>query len=137
MTIFARPLSTTVIYTCVGSCPFLSIVSLRPDSLLVDSLLSLLTVMLDREVMVIAVVEWSALLTRGPRSPSSSAEVPLLVTPVPCPPRGSLRRSEPAWRWWRRGKTLFSMCSVALTSLPAAQVQALRKLFLKLSLRKA
>lgn len=136
-TFMTRTLSTVTIYTCVGSCPFLSTVSLQPVSLLAASLVSLLTVMLDRDVMVMAVVEWSALLTRGPRSPSSSPEVALLPPIPPCPPRGSLSRSEPVWRWWRRGNTLFSMCSVAFTSFPAAHVQALRKLFLKLSLRKA
>lgn len=36
-----------------------------------------------------------------------------------------------------RGKTLFSICRVALTSFPAAQVQAFKKLFLKLSDKKA
>lgn len=35
------------------------------------------------------------------------------------------------------GMTLFSTCKVALTSLPAAHVHALRKLFLKLSDKKA
>lgn len=132
-----RPLSTSIIYTCVGCCPFLSTVSLQANSLLPASLVSLVTVMLDRDVMVMAVVECSFLLTRGPRSPDSSPEVPLLPPTIPCPPRGTLSRSGAPWRWWRRGKTLFSMCSVALTSLPAAQVHAFRKLFLKLSLRKA
>jgi len=136
-TFITRPLSTSGIYTCVGCCPFLGTLSLHPESLFAVSLVSLLTVMLDRDVMVMAVVEWSALLTRGPRSPSSSPEVPLLPLTPPCPARGSLSRSEPAWRWWRRGNTLFSICSVAFTSFPAAHVQALRKLFLKLSLRKA
>ena len=35
------------------------------------------------------------------------------------------------------GKKLFSICNWALMSLPVAQVQAFKKLFLKLSLRKA
>ena len=92
------------------------------------SLLSPSEVMFVRDVIVMAEVDWSPRLTSGPMSHSSSLFGQMEV------PRAALILSDPLFF---RGKTLFSMCKVALTSFPAAQVQAFRKLFLKLSLRKA
>lgn len=123
-------MKTPKVYKLVGcsvtATPFLMIVSFSPVS---RSLPSAISVILLREVIVIADVEASYLLTKGPASHSSSLFGQMEVA------RPVLRRSEPCRCF--RGKTLFSRCSVAFTSLLAAQVHAFKKLFLKLSLKNA
>jgi hypothetical protein len=124
----ANPWSKKKIYKQVGwivtTLPFLT--ALFFDMV---SRLSPKEVMFVLEVIVIAEVDWSPRLTNGPISHSSSLLGQMDV------PLAGFTLSEPCLFFL--GKTLFSRCKVALTSLPAAQVHAFRKLFLKLSLKNA
>lgn len=109
---------TTNIYTVVAIMLFPFV--LLNCSFPVATPLSVLMVTLDLEVSAVVLC---------PISFGSSSGLLLVVTP-----RGRvLYLSE----FRLRGNTEFSRCNVALTSLPAAQVQAFRKLFLKLSDRNA